>query len=68
MKTYQQDYTAYQTYALLDFNISFEFLLNSFEKDIPATSAVPLDIKNKIISLYINDFSDANFIYFCEIV
>ena len=29
MKTYQQDYTAYQTYALLDFNISFE-------KDIPA--------------------------------
>lgn len=24
MKTYQQDYTAYQTYALLDFNISFE--------------------------------------------
>ena len=68
MKTYQQDYTAYQTYALLDFNISFEFLLNSFEKDIPAASAVPLDIKNKIISLYINDFSDANFIHFCEIV
>lgn len=29
MKTYQQDYTAYQTYALLDFNISFE-------KDIPS--------------------------------
>ena len=28
MKTYQQDYTAYQTYALLDFNISFE-------KDVP---------------------------------
>ena len=26
---HQQDYTAYQTYALLDFNISFE-------KDIPA--------------------------------
>ena len=24
MKTYQQDYTAYQTYALLDFNIYFE--------------------------------------------
>ncbi|WP_264291614.1 hypothetical protein [Catenibacterium mitsuokai] len=42
--------------------------MNSFEKDIPAASAVPLDIKNKIISLYINDFSDANFIYFCEIV
>ena len=34
---------------------------------LPA-SAVPLDIKNKIISLYINDFSDANFTYFCEIV
>ena len=26
---HQQDYTAYQTYALLDFNISFE-------KDVPA--------------------------------
>ena len=34
---------------------------------LPA-SAVPLDIKNKIISLYINDFSDANFTHFCEIV
>ena len=34
---------------------------------LPA-SAVPLDIKNKIISLYINDFSGANFTHFCEIV
>lgn len=34
---------------------------------LPA-SAVPLDMKNKIISLYINDFSDANFTHFCEIV
>ena len=34
---------------------------------LPA-STVPLDIKNKIISLYINDFSDANFTHFCEIV
>ena len=34
---------------------------------LPA-SAVPLDIKNKIISPYINDFSDANFTHFCEIV
>ena len=34
---------------------------------LPA-SAVPLDIKNRIISLYINDFSDANFTHFCEIV
>ena len=34
---------------------------------LPA-STVPLDIKNKIISLYINDFSDANFTHFCEII
>ena len=34
---------------------------------LPA-SAVPLDIKNKIISLYINDFSGANFTLFCEIM
>ena len=34
---------------------------------LPA-SAVPLDIKNKIISLYINDFSGTNFTHFCEIV
>ena len=34
---------------------------------LPA-SAVPLDIKNKIISLYINDFSGANLTHFCEIV
>ena len=34
---------------------------------LPA-STVPLDIKNKIISLYINDFSGANFTHFCEIV
>ena len=33
-----------------------------------SASAVPLDIKNKIISVYINDFSDANFTHFCEIV
>jgi len=39
MKTYQQDYTAYQTYALLDFNISFE-------KDIPAD-----DISRNVIEV-----------------
>ena len=33
---------------------------------LPAT-AIPLDIKNNIISLYINDYSDANFSHFCEI-
>ena len=39
MKTYQQDYTAYQTYALLDFNISFE-------KDVPAD-----DISRNVIEV-----------------
>ena len=50
MKTYQQDYTAYQTYALLDFNISFE-------KDIPAD-----DISRTVIEVTeridINKFVD----------
>lgn len=34
---------------------------------IPST-AIPLDKKNLIISSYINDYSDANFTHFCEIV
>lgn len=34
---------------------------------LPSTT-IPLDIKNNIISLYINDFSNANFSHFCEIV
>ncbi len=36
---HQQDYTAYQTYALLDFNISFE-------KDVPAD-----DISRAVIEI-----------------
>ena len=28
----------------------------------------PLDVKNLIVSSYINDYSDTNFIHFCEIV
>lgn len=34
---------------------------------IPST-AISLDTKNKIISLYINEYSNANFSHFCEIV
>lgn len=34
---------------------------------LPSTT-IPLDIKNKIISLYINEYQDANFTHFCEIV
>lgn len=34
---------------------------------VPSTT-IPLDMKNKIISLYINDYSNANFSHFCEIV
>ena len=32
------------------------------------STAIPLDIKNKIISYYINEYSDTNFTHFCEIV
>ena len=34
---------------------------------IPSTT-IPPDTKNKIISLYINEYSNANFSHFCEIV
>ena len=34
---------------------------------LPSTT-IPLDQKNLIISTYINDYSDANFSHFCEIV
>ena len=34
---------------------------------LPST-AIPLDVKNKIIKLYIEEYSDANFAHFCEIV
>ena len=34
---------------------------------VPSTT-IPLDTKNKIISLYINEYSNANFSHFCEIV
>ena len=30
--------------------------------------AIPLDIKNKIIRLYIDEYADSNFTHFCEIV
>lgn len=33
----------------------------------PSTT-FPLDLKNQIISLYINDYPDANFSHFCEII
>ena len=33
----------------------------------PSTT-FPLDVKNLIVSSYINDYSDTNFIHFCEIV
>lgn len=34
---------------------------------LPSTT-IPLDTKNKIISLYLNDYSNANFTHFCEII
>lgn len=34
---------------------------------LPSTT-IPLDSKNKIISLYINEYMDTNFDHFCEIV
>lgn len=34
---------------------------------LPST-AITLDTKNKIISLYLNDYSNANFTHFCEII
>lgn len=34
---------------------------------LPYTT-IPLDMKNKIVSLYINEFSNSNFSHFCEIV
>ena len=34
---------------------------------LPSTT-IPLDTKNKIISLYINEYSNANFSHFCEII
>lgn len=34
---------------------------------LPSTT-IPLDMKNKIVSLYINEFSNSNFSHFCEIV
>ena len=34
---------------------------------VPPTT-IPLDEKNKIISLYINEYSNANFSHFCEII
>lgn len=32
------------------------------------SKTIPLGIKNKIIKLYIDEFSDANFTHFCEII
>ena len=34
---------------------------------LPSTT-IPLDMKNKIVSLYINEYTNANFSHFCEIV
>ena len=34
---------------------------------LPSTT-IPLDVKNKIIKLYIEDYSNANFTHFCEII
>ena len=34
---------------------------------LPSTT-IPLDMKSKIVSLYINEYSNANFSHFCEIV
>ncbi|UWO52867.1 transposase [Catenibacterium mitsuokai] len=55
MKTYQQDYTAYQTYALLDFNISFE-------KDIPADdiSRTVIEVTERIDINKFVDFTHRN--------
>ena len=55
MKTYQQDYTAYQTYALLDFNISFE-------KDVPADdiSRTVIEVTERIDINKFVDFTHRN--------
>ena len=55
MKTYQQDYTAYQTYALLDFNISFE-------KDVPADdiSRAVIEVTERIDINKFVDFTHRN--------
>lgn len=34
---------------------------------LPSTT-IPLDVKNKIVKLYINEYLNANFTHFCEIV
>lgn len=34
---------------------------------LPATT-ISLDVKNQIIALYVNEYSDANFTHFCEII
>ena len=51
MKTYQQDYTAYQTYALLDFNISFE-------KDVHTGMIFPTTVIEVTERIDINKFVD----------
>lgn len=44
-----------------------EAFIHGNRNRLPSTT-VPLDIKNKVISLYINEYSDANFTHFCEIL
>lgn len=44
-----------------------EAFIHGNRNRLPSTT-VPLDIKNKVISLYINEYSDANFTHFCEII
>lgn len=34
---------------------------------IPST-AIPLDVRNKIVALYINEYTNANYTHFCELV
>lgn len=55
MKTYQQDYTTYQTYALLDFNISFE-------KNIPTDdiSRTVIEVTERIDINKFVDFTHRN--------
>ena len=52
---HQQDYTAYQTYALLDFNISFE-------KDVPADdiSRIVIEVTERIDINKFVDFTHRN--------
>ena len=52
---HQQDYTAYQTYALLDFNISFE-------KDVPADdiSRAVIEVTERIDINKFVDFTHRN--------